>query len=119
MKYDWVCMGVTHEYWEARKVKTTQPDCTSHQLHSLWIDDREDGGCKSDKSTRDKRLLEAGMKDPNEPQHLKVRYMFYLAQTLFDLHEYPQAINWYRQRIAANGWLEEVFYSQMKIGFCY
>jgi glycosyltransferase involved in cell wall biosynthesis len=67
--HEWTCRGVTHEYWDGPTTPIPKAVC--------WIDDRNDGGCKSDKFERDARLLEQGLKD--EPTN--VRYMFYLAQT--------------------------------------
>ncbi len=112
-KYDWLCTGVTHEYWE------TKTPHTNEDLDSLWIDDKEDGGCKGDKLTRDKRLLLGGLNDEDTPQHLKVRYMFYLGSTLKNMGEIDHAIMWFTKRVNAGGWSEECFYAQMEIGKCY
>lgn len=127
MKLPWVCLGVTHEYWDCGipnprgsknfwKVKTEHND---EQLRGLWIDDREDGGHKADKFSRDKRLLTEGIADPTEPDFLKIRYMFYLGQTLRDFGDFAGSIHWYRKRIEAGGWPEELYYSQLQIGVVY
>jgi len=113
-KYDWKCLGVTHEYWDSRGL--ANPDAV---LDSLAIDDREDGGCKDDKFGRDRRLLLNGYEDPKTPEYLKVRYSFYLGQTHKDLRMFEQAIDWYTIRIAYRGWIEKVFYSKYMLGFCY
>lgn len=105
----WECVGVTHEYWHSYEAKSCQ------ELHTLVIDDREDGGCKADKTERDIRLLTQGIKD--EPNN--VRYFFYLAQSYKDIGQYDEAIKWYKQRIEKGGWYEEVFYSMMSIGDIY
>lgn len=112
--FPWECVGVTHEYWDA-------PDMTvsSGHLDSLVIDDREDGGCKSDKYERDERLLRAGIADPNTKPFLRTRYYFYLAETLHNRNKQEEAIEFYRKRIQAEGWIEEIFYSWKKIGECY
>src|SRR5262249_29242224 len=68
----WRCVGVTHEYWES-----LEPNRPREKLTTLWIDDRNDGGCKSDKYERDIRLLMLGLADDSG----NARYMFYLAQT--------------------------------------
>jgi len=112
-KYTWRCVGVTHEYWESE----AQTERT--KLHSLWIDDRGDGGCKADKFTRDRRLLKAGIKDKNTPQDLRVRYMFYLGETLRNMQKYEEAIEWYSNRAQGGGWDEEVYYAKYRIGTCY
>jgi len=104
---DWVCRGVTHEYWDGPTVGLPKSVC--------WIDDRNDGGCKADKFIRDARLLEAGLaSDPTN-----VRYMFYLAQTYHSLGRYTDSIAMYTKRFDAGGWDEERWYSLYMIGQCH
>jgi len=111
--HPWKCVGCTHEYWDScRNVKNTK-------LKTLKIDDREDGGAKADKFTRDYKLLSDGIQDPLTPHHLRCRYFFYIAQTCRDLGKYDESIRWYRKRISAGGWAEEIFYSHFQIGVCY
>ena len=107
LDYPWVCKGVTHEYWDGPTQALPESVC--------WIDDRNDGGCKSDKFERDARLLEQGLRD--EPDN--VRYMFYLAQTYHSLGRWKDSIRLYKQRIQGGGWYEEVWYSHYMIGQCY
>lgn len=107
MDHNWVCRGVTHEYWDG--VTQTLPK------EICWIDDRNDGGCKSDKFERDARLLEEGLQ--KEPEN--VRYMFYLAQTYHCLGRDRDAIRMYKQRFHAGGWDEERWYSLYMIGGSY
>jgi glycosyltransferase involved in cell wall biosynthesis len=104
MDYNWVCKGVTHEYWDGPTTPLGKEIC--------YIDDRNDGGCKSDKFERDARLLEKGLED--EPEN--VRYMFYLAQTYHSLGRYKDAIAMYKRRIAGGGWEEEIWFSHFMIG---
>lgn len=103
----WVCRGVTHEYWDGPTSGLPKSVC--------WIDDRNDGGCKSDKFERDARLLEQGLKD--EPTN--VRYMFYLAQTYHSLGRYTDSIEMYTKRFDAGGWDEERWYSLYMIAQCH
>jgi glycosyltransferase involved in cell wall biosynthesis len=49
MDYDWKCLGVTHEYWDG--------PTTGLPKEISYINDQNDGGCKSDKFERDARLL--------------------------------------------------------------
>lgn len=107
MDVPWVCKGVTHEYWDGPTVALPPSVC--------FIQDHNDGGCKSDKFERDARLLEQGLRD--EPTN--VRYMFYLAQTYNSLGRYKDAIRMYKQRIAGGGWFEEVWYSHYMIANCH
>ncbi len=105
----WQCIGVTHEYWSC---KSSDP---SEQFSELKIDDRNDGGCKSDKFERDIKLLTQGLQD--EPDN--ERYMFYLGQSYRCIGNFDQAIRWYKARIAKGGWLEEIWYSKCMIGEMY
>lgn len=107
MDHDWICRGVTHEYWDGPTVHLPKEIC--------WIDDKNDGGCKADKFERDARLLEEGLaKEPGN-----VRYMFYLAQTYHCLNRHRDAIRLYKQRFHAGGWDEERWYSLYMIGESY
>lgn len=106
----WVCTGVTHEYWEC------QQPAERSMLHSLSIQDREDGGYKAHKFERDKRLLTEAINDSKTPEHLRARYYFYLAQTYRDLGDLRAAIRWYDKRVKAGGWIEEVYIAQCEKG---
>jgi glycosyltransferase involved in cell wall biosynthesis len=107
MDYDWKCAGVTHEYWDGPTEQVEMDVC--------FIDDRNDGGCKTDKFTRDRSLLEAGvLAEPNN-----IRYTFYLAQTYNCLNMLDEAISMYKKRIEQGGWVEEVWYSHYMIGEMY
>ena len=107
MDHEWVCRGVTHEYWDGPTQPLAKDVC--------WIDDRNDGGCKSDKFERDARLLEQGL----EKEPTNVRYMFYLGQTYHCLGRDRAAIRMYKQRFRAGGWDEERWYSLYMIGTSY
>jgi glycosyltransferase involved in cell wall biosynthesis len=107
MDHPWKCASVTHEYWDGHTEKIEKSVC--------FIDDKNDGGCKSDKFERDKRLLEQGLID--EPAN--VRYMFYLAQTYKCLSMWKESIDMYQKRIDVGGWGEEIYYSYYMIGECY
>lgn len=99
-------VGATHEYFE------TPEGATRALLDALVIDDRNDGGSRGDKYERDRRLLEEELaRDP-----ANTRAMFYLAQTFRGMGERAKALFWYRRRIAAGGWLEEVWYSHYATG---
>lgn len=107
MDYAWTCKGVTHEYWDGPAIALPRTVC--------WIEDQNDGGCKSDKFTRDARLLEQGLKD--EPEN--ARYMFYLAQTYHSLGRWRDSIAMYKRRYDAGGWDEERWYSLYMIAQSY
>jgi glycosyltransferase involved in cell wall biosynthesis len=107
MDYDWVCRGVTHEYWDGESKPLSKNIC--------YIDDRNDGGCKDNKFPRDLALLLKGVED--EPTN--VRYWFYLAQTYHSMGNWEQAIETYKKRIEMGGWFEEVWYSHYMIAKSY
>lgn len=100
----WKCIGVTHEYWSG-------PDIVKLNKDTIYIDDVNDGGCKSDKYERDFKLLSKGIEDEPENE----RYYFYLAQTIKDLGRYEDSIKMYKKRIEKGGWDEEVWYSHYMI----
>ena len=117
-KVDFICEGVTHEYWRETKTQSEYAgEVRTAKIKTLMIDDREDGGCKGDKFDRDERLLRAGLDDPDTPDPLKSRYRFYLAQTLKDMSRYEESIEFYTKRIQDRGWFEEVYYAKFQIGF--
>lgn len=107
MDYPWVCRGVTHEYWDGATTPLPKEVC--------WIDDQNDGGCKSDKFERDARLLEKGLEENPKNE----RYMFYLAQTYHSLGRWKDSIAMYKKRFDSGGWDEERWYSLYMIGDCY
>lgn len=107
MDYPWKCVGVTHEYWDGHTTALPKSVC--------WIDDRNDGGCKSDKFERDARLLEKGLEENPKNE----RYMFYLAQTYHSLGRWKDCIAMYKKRFNAGGWDEERWYSLYMIGDAY
>ena len=119
----WHSVGVTHEYWDIDRSKLNNGlinyQATTGKLDSLYIIDEADGGSRGDKFHRDKHLLLDGIKDPSTPEFLKVRYLFYLAQTYMCLGDYKESIKWYKKRVEAKGWVEEVFYSLLQIGISY
>ena len=102
--HPWKCVGVTHEYWDGGQTDTIGMD-------QMYISDIGDGGCKDDKFERDVRLLEQGLvESPNNP-----RYLFYLAQSYKDNKQLDKAIEYYKRRIDAGGWYEEIWYSMYAI----
>lgn len=103
LDYPWTCKGATHEYWDGT--------CRNEEVAGIWIDDRNDGGCKANKFPRDEKLLLEDLEaDPINP-----RTHFYLAQTYRCMGEREQAIEWYKKRTELGGWYEEVWYSMFQI----
>ncbi len=116
----WKSVGVTHEYWDIDRSKVGAGyNIRVARLDTLIVNDPGDGGSKSDKFERDERLLLQGINDPETTPDLHIRYLFYLAQTYYHLNQFEDSIKWYKKRVEAGGWTEEVFYSLLRIGFCY
>jgi len=99
-KHDWRFTGVTHEY-----ITCPVPYTFTNQ-RDLTITHHADGGCRSDKFTRDIELLEHGINE--EP--LNSRYYFYLAQSYKDVGNWDKAAAMYLKRAEMGGWNEEVYY---------
>jgi hypothetical protein len=104
LSYPWRCVGATHEYWSGEGTQKLGEDY-------LYIDDRNDGGCKADKFERDERLLRAELEaEPANP-----RTHFYLAQTCESTGKKHEAIRLYKKRIELGGWYEEAWYAHYRI----
>ena len=90
-------------------------DVKQSDLMTLEIDDRDDGGCKSDKYERDLRLLHLDLDDDIDDE----RSLFYLGQTYKCLQQWENSIAYYRERIRVGGYFkEEIWYSHMTIAEC-
>jgi tetratricopeptide (TPR) repeat protein len=106
-----VCKGPTHEYYDVESPHTSSHEDTDF----LFIEDIGDGGSKSNKYRRDIELLTKGLEtEPNNG-----RYHFYLGNSYFDVNETENAIKSYRNVIRVGSWIEEIFYSYLKLGHCY
>lgn len=108
LSHAWRAVGVTHEYWQP-----IGDNARSERLNTMTIEDRADGGCKSDKFVRDIRLLSAALR--REPNN--TRYMFYLAQSYFDAGRWVAAERLYARRYACGGWDEEGWYARYRQGW--
>lgn len=115
-RLDWVCKGRTHEYWKA--VDDSRVTAT-HDCKAIYIDDRNDGGFKAHKFTRDLQFLEEDYNDPTTDKFDKLRSAFYLGCTNKNLGNYAKAIEWFKIRISTKGWIEEYYFAHYEIGKCY
>lgn len=116
----WRCIGVTHEYWDVVEDDSDNDTNTKITLDklpktSIVILDLGDGGSKTDKFTRDIKLLEAGIQD--EPTNS--RYYFYLAQSYRDTSDFRRAIDTYTKCIELGGWSEQTWYCYYMISVCW
>jgi tetratricopeptide (TPR) repeat protein len=109
LKFNWECIGVTHEYYKIR-----DGNAPIIKLDSLYISDIGDGGSKSDKFERDIKLLKQGLiDDPNN-----IRYSFYLAQSYRDIKNWDSAIYYYNRCANEDPWEEEAWYSEYMVALC-
>jgi tetratricopeptide (TPR) repeat protein len=84
-------------------------------LSTIWIDDRNDGGCKKNKFKRDiKLLLDELVEKPNNPRDL-----FYLANSYRDDGQTEKAIETYQVYQKHSNWPEECWHAQLQIADCY
>ena len=84
---------------------------TMGYLPQMHITDYGDGGSKSDKLSRDIRLLSCEINE--DPQY--TRPYFYLANTYFGKGDLSSAEKYYRIRIGLGGWKEEIWYCYYKL----
>ena len=102
----WWYVGATHEYITCGDRDRVEV------LDAIVIHHHADGGTRSDKFARDRRLLLGELeRDPHN-----ARAVFYLAQSLRDLGEMEESIEYYRRRAEMGGWEEEVYYSLYQVG---
>jgi len=94
--------GVTHEFLDVASAGRIPEEVA-------YFIDHADGANRPDKFKRDIRLLEKGLKD--EPDN--VRYMYYLASSYRDAGQPVAAATWFRRRVEAGGWDEEVWQAQV------
>lgn len=109
---EWRYESIIHEYITCDDI----PNKVGAILPFIENRPTPDGNRSRDpfKYKRDSILLESAMLD--EPNN--TRYMFYLAQSYKDCGDYEKAIQWYKKRIEAGGWKQEVFYSYFSIARC-
>jgi len=104
--------GIIHNFLSTGKA-------SAGKLDSIRFIDLHDGKRAmnySIKIKKDIEILKNAIKiDPEN----KVRYTFYLAQSLREDRRYQKAIRYYQKRADFGGWQEEVFQSLYQIGNCY
>lgn len=112
----WMYKGVLHEYPFC--ISKDQPTNGSI-VGDYYIDSRRLGarnqGDPKEKYLKDARVLEEALKVETDLS-LTRRYLFYLAQSYRDAEEHELAIKWYKKRIEAEGWDEEIWFSKFQIG---
>jgi glycosyltransferase involved in cell wall biosynthesis len=103
-----VYRGVTHEYLDVHSAGLIP-------AAKAYFNDYADGSNRPEKFKRDIALLLEGLKE--EPDN--ARYYFYLAQSYRDARDCIGAAHWYKRRVEAGGWDEEVWNAQLNLAHCY
>ena len=105
-------MGVTHEYLNLPTGGCISPD-------KAFFVDHADGSNRPEKFKRDIKLLKDAMgADKKAKRPLNERYAYYLAQSFRDAGKPEKAAKWYKRRVEAGGWDEEVWHAQMSYAQC-
>lgn len=114
------CRLVTHEYWQISEEPT--------RMSELYLIDHNDGGARSDKYYRDERLIKNELlyRYSELPDHDRIRYYYYLAQTyrcLAKINKDPKyyrlSITYYLARSISGGFDEEIYFSYYYMASCY
>lgn len=110
----WKYEGVLHEY----AVCTGKQQSTIGKIEGKYyvvartVGGRNVGVSAVEKYSKDAIILEEALqKEPNN-----VRYQFYLGQSYFDSQQWEKSIEAYMKRAQMGGWIEEVFYSLLRVG---
>ena len=105
-------MGVTHEYLNL-------PTGGCIPITKAFFADYADGANRPDKFKRDIKLLKEAMEaDKKAKRPPNIRYMYYLAQSYRDAGKIDKAAKWYKRRVDAGGWDEEVWHAQVCYAGC-
>lgn len=104
--------GIIHNFLSTGKA-------TTGQLNNIRFIDLHDGKRAMNYSVKIKRDIEILKNAIKTDPENKVRYTFYLAQSLREDDRYEKAIRYYKKRVGYKGWQEEVYRSLYQIGNCY
>lgn len=113
---NWRYRGVVHEYPEC----IGKTNIIIKKIDSnYYIESRRLGNRNLDpnKYLNDALKMEKALELNSDPD-LKTRYLFYIAQSYWDYGDYFKSLEWYKKRVKSNGWIEEIYYSLIRIGEC-
>ena len=131
--YDMYQVAGTLKYQNRRLAKSTSTGmylCPTHEYLNLptggcipqekaFFIDHADGANRPDKFKRDIKLLKDAMEaDKKAKRPPNERYMYYLAQSYRDAGKMEKAAKWYKRRVEAGGWDEEVWSAQVCYAQC-
>lgn len=103
----WHWKGRAHEYLAMPSGLGTRV-----RTEAFHVCHHGDGGNRPGKLERELALLQDDWAEsPGDP-----RTAFYLARTYDDAGRVSDAVDWYRRRVALDGWAEETFYARWRLG---
>lgn len=109
----WKFVGVLHEYLECMESDTRELLKGAYYIESGRTGNRNKS---DDKYIKDAEILkEAYEKEKNKNKRLSDRYSFYCAQSYKDAGHIEESIKWYEQTLKLNGWIQEKYYSCLKL----
>lgn len=110
-KYDFKYVCVIHE------VIDYLPHTTSGTFYGVSIVNHADGQSsrENNRHNRNFRLLDKGLKRGTKDE-CYTRYVFYMAEALYERGEWTNAAIWHRKRVTLGGYDEEIYHSIYKLG---
>lgn len=103
---DWKYEGNVHEFIVPRIDLPWVP------LPQIRVQHHADGAREESRLEQNLELIEADLEaDPDNP-----RTVFYMAQTLREMGDFEEAIDYYRRRLELGGWDEELYYAHWQLG---
>lgn len=113
---DWKWSGVLHEFLNTPHNSSSIYFEGDYQLTSGRSGNRN---LDPDKYLKDAKVLEAAYYkelESDDPENLMTRYSFYCAQSYRDAKNYEKALDWYRNTVKLNAWIQEIYYSHLMAG---
>jgi len=116
----WKYVGVLHEYIESDGLDERTIDF----INGGYYIQSGRSGARNKNPTKyldDAIVLKNAYKEEAENKNtfLKSRYSFYCANSYFDAEKYTDAIEWYKNTLEESGWIQEKYYSCLRLYYCY
>jgi len=110
-RYDFKYVCVIHE------VINYLPDTTTGTFYGVSIVNHADGQSsgENNRHNRNFRLLDKGLKRGAKDK-CYTRYVFYMAEALYERGEWTNAATWHKKRVTLGGHKEEIYHSIYKLG---
>lgn len=112
---NWKCKGVVHEYWECPREATRG---ILKNVEIVYSDKKEKSEDRKQKIKHYLELMLNAVKTEKD-EFLISRYIFYIANSFFDLENYEKAIEYYDKRFYMGFSKDEKWYCVYRTGLCY